>query len=113
MNPNVIVEALGVPVLARHVNTKIVWATFVRPGEATQPSVTAVSIPSPLAASGTVGPATRKALEVVDEDVDVTNVLVELEAFESETPPPAQTKTIEPVEKKDKPASGKQPARPS
>ena len=120
MNPEIIVATIGVDHLAKHISTKVLWAAFVKPGEA------------PASASdkhGTIASAPAPKLEVIDDEVN--NVLVELEGLEPEAKPevkaeakPAPVAAATPIPApapaadKGKPAAAaatvpaKQPARP-
>jgi hypothetical protein len=107
MNPEIIVETLGVDNIAKHISTKVVWSVFVKPGEApataNAPAAIANAAAAPIGmpaltppgadkkpAAANIGAAVaaaaekRPALEFVDDDVG--NILVELEeaAFEAE-----------------------------
>jgi hypothetical protein len=90
MNPEIIVETLGVAAITKHISTNIVWAIFVKPGEATiataAPIAPAAAKPRPALGSGPAG-----RLEFVDDDVG--NVLVELEDFEAPASPTEKPKS--------------------
>lgn len=80
INPEIVVETLGVEAIAKHAPVDILWGTFIKPGEAQTPGMT-VTIPAP--APGAAKKPGR-TLEVIEDDV--ASVLVDLDdAFEKET----------------------------
>jgi len=81
MNPELVIETLGVESIAKHAPTGVLWACFVKASEAsTTASASASASPSP---SATVAPPVAKpavpppTLEFVDDDV--SSVFVDLE----------------------------------
>jgi len=83
MNPELVIETLGVESIAKHAPTGVLWACFVK---ASEDSTTALPLPSPSPSpspSATVAPPIAKpavpqpALEFVDNDV--SSVFVDLE----------------------------------
>jgi hypothetical protein len=74
MNPELVVETLGVEAIAKHAPTGVVWACFVKAGATTA----TVASPTATVAKPTAEPAVPKpALEFVDDDV--VSVIVDLE----------------------------------
>jgi len=69
LNPEMIMETLGVDAIARHAPTAVVWASFVKAGEA--PATTAVI------AGEREAPRAAISLEFVDDDV--SSIMVDLE----------------------------------
>jgi hypothetical protein len=92
MNPEIIVDTLGVDAITKYVSTKAVWSAFVKPGEQPATGVAAAvaaASAAPVArqpgmAAGS-GPAPK--LEFVDDDAG--NVEVEVEGFEPDPKPAA------------------------
>jgi len=74
MNPELIVETIGVAAIAQHAPVEVVWTCFVKTGEgiSTQP----VAAPPPIA---------RPAIEIVDDEV--SSILVDLDDEPAKRPP--------------------------
>lgn len=94
MNPELIVETLGVEAIAKHAPTPVVWACLVELAQ----SLLAEEAPAPkpadaftlaakpgAAATGAVARPTPPTLEFLDDDV--ASVLVDLDAADSPAPP--------------------------
>jgi hypothetical protein len=69
MSPELVVETLGVESIAKHAPTGVVWACFVKAGEASATATVAKPTATPT--------VPRAALEFIDDDV--ASVLVDLE----------------------------------
>lgn len=93
MNPELIVDTLGIDNIAKHAPTEVVWAIFVKPGEAAD-TAGAVAKPAPSAVPELIKSPAR--LEFVDDDVQSVLVDLEestLEAMIEKAPAPAPALT--------------------